>query len=388
MDRMAANLEPRAVLVHDWLTGMRGGEKCLEVLCRRWPSAPLFTLLHKPGAVSSVIERRLVRTSFLQQFPGVERYYRYLLPLMPAASEAWRLPPCELVVSFSHCVAKSVRVPHGVPHVCYCFTPMRYIWHQRNAYFGAERLGGIESGFADRFLAFLRRWDQWTAARVTHFVAISRTVERRIQECYGRSSAVIYPPVDTDFFCPAPVRREDYYLAVSAFAPYKRLDLAIAACNRLRQRLLIIGSGQDADRLHARAGPTVHFLGWQPDKVVRDHYRRCRALLFPGEEDFGIVPVEAQACGAPVVAYGRGGCTETVIPPGSRRDPTGLWFDEQTVDCLVGSLQSFWARSSEFAPAAARCQALRFNQRRFEDELLAYLGTILRPGSMAARQAA
>jgi glycosyltransferase involved in cell wall biosynthesis len=384
---MDANQEPRAALVHDWLTGMRGGEKCLEVLCRRWPSAPLFTLLHKPGAVSPVIEHRPVHTSFLQQFPGVERYYRYLLPLMPAAVEAWRLPACELVVSFSHCVAKSVRVPHGVPHVCYCFTPMRYIWHQRDAYFGAARLGGIQARLADRLLATLRRWDQWTAARVTHFIAISRTVQRRIHECYGRSSAVIYPPVDTDFFCPAPVRREDYYLAVSAFAPYKRLDLAIAACNRLRRTLLIIGNGQDGDRLRACAGPTVHFLGWQPDEVVRDHYRRCRALLFPGEEDFGIAPVEAQACGAPVIAYGRGGCTETIIPPGSRREPTGLWFEEQSAHCLVDALHAFESHA-DLIPGAARRQALRFNDRRFEDELLACLRAVLRPASSGVRQAA
>jgi len=254
MDRMDANHEPRAVLVHDWLTGMRGGEKCLEVLCRRWPSASLFTLLHKPGAVSRIIERRPLHTSFLQHFPAAQSYYRCLLPLMPAAVEAWRLPPCDLVVSFSHCVAKSACPPRGVPHVCYCFTPMRYIWHQRDAYFGAERLGKIKSRLADRLSVILRRWDQRTAARVTHFVAISRTVQQRIVDCYGRPSAVIYPPVNTDFFCPAPVRRADYYLAVSAFAPYKRLDLAIAACNRLRRPLIIIGAGQDANRLRASAG--------------------------------------------------------------------------------------------------------------------------------------
>jgi glycosyltransferase involved in cell wall biosynthesis len=388
MDRMDANQEPRAVLVHDWLTGMRGGEKCLEVLCRRWPSARLLTLLHKPGAVTPVIERRPLSTSFLQRFPAVERYYRYLLPLMPAAVEAWRLPPCDLVVSFSHCVAKSARPPRGVPHVCYCFTPMRYIWHQREAYFGAERLGTMQARIADRIFAVLRQWDQHTAARVTHFVAISRTVQRRIAECYGRPSTVIYPPVDTDFFCPAPLRREDYYLAVSAFAPYKRLDVAIAACNRLRRRLVIIGAGQDANRLRALAGPTVQFLGWQPDPIVLDHFRRCRALVFPGEEDFGIVPVEAQACGAPVIAYGQGGATETVIPPERRREPTGLWFEEQNADCLAASLQAFEARTDEFSPGAARRQALHFNHRRFEDEFLAYLGTVLRPASVSSRRAA
>jgi glycosyltransferase involved in cell wall biosynthesis len=335
-----------------------------------------------------MIERRPIRTSFLQYFPAVSRYYRCLLPLMPAAIEAWRLPPCDLVVSFSHCVAKSVRPPGGVLHVCYCFTPMRYIWHQRDAYLAVERLGRIQSRLADGIAAWLRRWDRDTAARVTHFLAISRTVQRRIAECYDRQSEVVYPPVDTDFFCPAPVRREDYYLAVSAFAPYKRLDLAIRACDRLRRRLVIIGSGQDDNCLRSMAGPTIHFLGWQPDAVVRDHFRRCRALLFPGEEDFGIVPVEAQACGTPVIAYGQGGATETVIPPGSRREPTGLWFPEQTADCFADTLQAFESHWGEFAPGAARRQALRFNHRRFEEELLGCLRAYLRPGRVALRRAA
>ena len=196
---------------------------------------------------------------------------------------------------------------------------------------------------------------------------------------------MIYPPVDTDFFCPAPVRRGDYYLAVSAFAPYKRLDLAIAACNRLRRSLGNHRRGQDANRLRTIAGPTVHFLGWQPDTVVRDYFRRCRALLFPGEEDFGMVPVEAQACGTPVIAYGRGGATETVIPPGSRLEPTGLFFAEQTSDCLAAALQAFEASSDEFAAGEARRQALRFNHRRFEQELLGYLQTVLHPGRVSAQ---
>ncbi|HTU19532.1 MAG TPA: glycosyltransferase, partial [Gemmataceae bacterium] len=306
---------PRVVLVHDWLTGMRGGEKCLEVLCRRWPHAALFTLLHRRGSVSPAIERLQPRTSFLDLLPASHCYYRYLLPLMPAAVTSWRLPPCDLIVSFNHCVAKAVRPRREfIPHVCYCFTPMRYAWHMRQAYFGADRVRGVKARILERLLSWLRDWDRRTAEGVTHFLAISETVRRRIAECYDRDSTVLYPPVDTDFYHPAALPREDYYLAVSAFAPYKRLDLAIEACNALRQKLLLIGSGQDEARLRALAGPTIHFLGWQPDAVIRDHMRRCRALLFPGEEDFGIVPVEAQACGAPVIAFGRGGATETVIP--------------------------------------------------------------------------
>jgi glycosyltransferase involved in cell wall biosynthesis len=389
---MEAVDEPRVVLVHDWLTGMRGGEKCLEVLCRRWPDAPLFTLLHKRGSVSPVIERRPIRTSFLDRLPGIHRYYRYLLPLMPATTQRWHMPACDLVVSFSHCVAKSVPPPQGVPHVCYCFTPMRYAWHQREAYFGAERLGGLKSWAISQFLEQLREWDRRTSANVTHYVAISRAVQQRIAECYGRTSDVIYPPVDTDFYCSATAPRESYYLAVSAFAPYKRLDLAIAACNRLGRSLVIIGTGQDERRLRSLAGPTVHFLGWQPDEQIRHHLRSCRALLFPGEEDFGIVPLEAQACGAPVIALGRGGATETVIPLNRRRrtggEPTGIWFEEPSVDSLAAAIEAFEEHSADFNPAAARRQALRFNQRRFEEEILAYLATVLQPQSTPLRRAA
>jgi glycosyltransferase involved in cell wall biosynthesis len=379
---------PRAALVHDWLTGMRGGEKCLEVLCRRWPDAALFALIHRRGTVSDAIARLRPRTSFLQPLPGVHHYYRYLLPLMPAAVRALRLPPCDLVVSLSHCVAKAVRAPRGVPHVCYCFTPMRYAWHLRDAYFGAGRVGRLTSRLLGGVLAALRDWDRRTAAGVTHFVAISETVRRRIADCYGRDSTVIYPPVDTDYYCPAPVPREDYYLALSAFAPYKRIDLAVHACNRLRRRLLVIGSGQDETRLRALAGPTVRFLGWQPDAVIRDHLRRCRALLFPGEEDFGIVPVEAMACGAPVVAFGAGGAVETVVPSDARREPTGLFFAEQTADCLADALTAFERRATEFNPAACRRRAVRFNAPRFAEELFGFLDAVVRPVAAPLRRVA
>jgi glycosyltransferase involved in cell wall biosynthesis len=390
---MEATGHPRVALVHDWLTGMRGGEKCLEVLCQRWPHAHLFTLLHKPGSVSEPIERLGPTTSWLQSLPGVSRYYRYLLPILPLAAR-WRLPPCDLVVSFSHCVAKAALPPADVPHICYCFTPMRYAWHMRDAYFAGAGFGRLKALAAGVLLERLRAWDHQTAERVTHFIAISQTIRQRIRECYGRDSEVIYPPVDTDFYCPGPEPRGDYYLALSAFAPYKRLDLAIAACSRLRRPLVVIGTGQDERRLRQLAGPTVQFLGWQSDAAIRDHLRRCRALLFPGEEDFGIVPVEAMACGTPVIAYGKGGATETVIPrslkpglPEAGSEPTGIWFEEQTVEALIDALEQFEAHSSDFSPPAARRQALRFNRHRFEDELFNHLDDVLASKPVVRRAA-
>jgi glycosyltransferase involved in cell wall biosynthesis len=384
---MEATGGPRVVLAHDWLTGMRGGEKCLEVFCRLWPAARLYTLLHRPGSVSAAIERLRPSTSFLQRLPQAHRYYRYLLPLMPLAA-GWRLPSCDLVLSSSHCVVKSVQPPPGVAHVCYCHTPMRYAWQMRSSYLDAVQACGLKARLMGRVLEALREWDRRTADRVTHFLANSRTVQERIRACYGRDSIVIYPPVDTDFYTPAAVPREDYYLIVSAFAPYKRLDLAVEACRRLGRRLVIIGQGQEEGRLRDLAGPNVQFLGWQPDAAIRDHYRRCRALLFPGEEDFGIVPVEAQSCGAAVIAFGRGGATETILPPERSREPTGLWFAEQTLDCLAESVLRYERRARDFFPAAVRRQALRFHAHRFARQIDAYVAEVLGATAAAARRAA
>jgi len=370
----------RVVLVHDWLTGMRGGEKCLEVLCRRFPHARLLTLFHVRGSTSPAIERMDIRTSFLDRLPGVARYYRYLLPLMPAAIRALRLPrDAQLVVSLSHAVAKAIRVPEDIPHVCYCFTPMRYAWHRRGDYlacwkgFGSWLARTAGQGLLNR----MQRWDRATSSRVTHFVAISRTVAQRIATCYGRTSRVIYPPVDTHFYRPAPVERRLFYLCVSALVPYKRIDLAVEACNRLGRQLVVIGTGPEQKRLRRLAGRTVEFLGWCSDEVIREHYRRAQALLFPGHEDFGIVPVEAQACGTPVIALGQGGATETILPASSSQEGTGLLFAEQSVDALCEAISVFETHPDWFSASLARRQAEKFSIDRFERELIGYLENVL-----------
>ncbi|HWB08157.1 MAG TPA: glycosyltransferase [Pirellulales bacterium] len=380
----------KLALVHDWLTGMRGGEKCLAAVCRRFPEAELFTLLHARGRLSPEIERMRINTSFLQRLPWIKRHYRYWLPAMPRAIESFRLPAdLDLVVSFSHAVAKGVRPPPGVPHVCYCFTPMRYAWQLRGDYFADEaaeepsplasvlRLPRRKLSRArERLLDRVREWDRATSHRVTHYVAISRTIAQRITECYDRTSQVIYPPVDTDFFIPSAVSREEFYLCVSALVPYKKIELAIEACRRLGRPLVVIGSGPEARRLKKLAGRETRFLGWQSDETIRDYLGRCRALIFPGHEDFGIVPVEAQACGAPVIAYGRGGVTETVIAADETRVGSGVFFDEPTADSLVDALRWAETHPQQLSSSLARKQAVRFNADRYERELISLLETV------------
>ncbi|QEL18992.1 glycosyltransferase [Limnoglobus roseus] len=374
------------MLVHDWLTGMRGGEKCLEPACHRWPDAKLFTAFHHRGSVSPAIERLAPRTSMLNRLPGVHRYYRYLLPLFPWAAK-WSIPECDLLLSFSHCLAKAATPPAGTPHISYCFTPMRYAWHMRDAYFRPGRLSRVKAAALDRLLRWLRDWDRRTADGVTHFVAISETIRQRIRECYDRDSVVIYPPVDTNFYTPAATQRDDFYLIVSALAPYKRFDLAVEACTRLGRKLVVIGTGQHAAKLRKMAGPTVQFLGRQSDEVIRNHYRRARAVLFPSEEDFGIVPVEAQACGCPVIAFSRGGSSETVRPLGGSH-PTGVFFDEQRTDAVIAAMERFEQNEDRFDPMDARRNAVPFNAARYESELFGYVESVLRGPATQVRRAA
>lgn len=361
----------RVALVHDWLTGMRGGERCLEVFCELFPTADLYTLLHRPGSLTPVIENRRIVTSFIQRLPQAERRYRHYLPLFPAAVRAFDLSGYDLVLSSSHAVAKSARAPAGALHVCYCFTPMRYVWDLYGDYFG-PRAGTAARLVMPPVAAWLRRWDRRTAAGVHHFVAISRFVADRIRRAYGRDADVIYPPVDVSRFRLDEAPGE-FYLVVSALTPYKRVDLAVEACNRLGRRLVVVGSGPEERRLRAVAGPTVELLGWRDDAETAELYARCRALLFSPLEDFGIAPLEAMAAGRPVIAFGRGGARETVVPPGEGEPPTGLFFDRQTVDDLVDAIRRFESGASQFEPKALRRRAETFDRPLFKERVQAYL---------------
>jgi glycosyltransferase involved in cell wall biosynthesis len=370
-DARGAGRQPRVALVHDWLTGMRGGERCLEVFCEVFPDAPLYTLLHVPGSVSQAIERRRIVTSFVQRLPFAATRYRHYLPLFPAAVRGFDLAGYDLVVSLSHCAAKAVRRPAGALHISYCFSPMRYVWDLYDDYFGT-RAGLLVRGAMPPVAAVLRAWDRRTHG-VDDFVAISQHIADRIRRVYGRSSDVIHPPVETARFRPA-ARTDDFYLVVSALVPYKRVDLAVAAANRLGRRLLVVGTGPEAGRLRAAAGPTVEFLGWRSDEEVADLYARCRAVLFPGVEDYGIVPLEAAASGRPTIAFARGGVLETMIGLGwSGAPPTAVFFDAQTEDGLVGAIGVFEAAEHRFEPAALRARAAQFDTAVFRRRIRDYL---------------
>lgn len=346
-------------LSHDWLTGMRGGEKCLDLLCQGFPGAPLHALIHKRSAVSDTINAHPVRTSFLQHVPGIFATYRYFLPVFPLAERQFPPVAADLLISTSHCVAKALRTTPGTRHLCYCFTPMRYAWTFHDEYLGA---GSLKQRLAAPVLGALREWDRKVAQRVTRFVAISQHVRKRIEKFYGREADVVYPPVDVDFYTPGGPGPRDFDLIVSALVPYKRVDLAVRAYAQLGFPLKIVGAGTETESLRALAGPKTEFLGWRSNEEIRELYRACRLLVFPGEEDFGIVPLEAQACGRPVVAYGRGGALETILD-----GRTGVFFTEQSESALLAAVER--AAALPWAENVIRRHAEQFGPQAYIDGL-------------------
>jgi glycosyltransferase involved in cell wall biosynthesis len=365
----------RVALVHDWLTGMRGGERVLESLLGLFPAADIFTLVHVAGSVGPTIEARPIRTSFLQHLPGAPRRFRQYLPLFPLAVSRFDLREYDLVLATSHCVAVGARAPASAAHLVYCFTPMRYAWTFEGTYI--KRVPTLARGALRVALAGLRRWDRAAGRRAGHLGCISQHVAARIRRVWGRDARVVYPPVRTAFFRPlAGEARGGAYLCVSALTPYKRLDLAVDACTRLGRRLDVIGTGPELARLRRQAGPTVRFLGWQPDDAVREAAARCRAFLFPGEEEFGIAPLEATAAGRPVIAYGRGALTETVVD-----GVTGLFFHEPTAAALIDALER--GEVTGWSAEKIRAHALRFGEEAFRAEMTALVAGALGTGREA-----
>jgi glycosyltransferase involved in cell wall biosynthesis len=368
----------RVAIVHDWLTGMRGGERVLEALLPLFDRPEIFTLVHVPGSVSPAIESHRIHTSFINALPAARSVYRSYLPLFPAAIERFDLSGFDLVVSSSHCVAHGARAPEGVPHLCYCHTPMRYVWDQYPAYFGPGRASAPVRMLMPPIAGWLRRWDVETTNRVHAFVANSEHVRARIARYWRRDAAVVYPPVDYRRFHPAD-KRDGYYLIVSALVPYKRIDIAVDAFNRSGHRLVVVGDGPELMRLQNRAEANILFHGQLPDDEVARLMARARAFVLPGEEDFGIAAVEAQAAGAPVIALGRGGARETVVgsfvgeePPA---DATGVFFAEPTAESLAKAID--WFERLRFDRTALRCSAQRFAPERFERNMRAAIERVL-----------
>ncbi|HEY2027924.1 MAG TPA: glycosyltransferase [Myxococcales bacterium] len=360
----------RVALVHDWLTGLRGGERVLEQLCLLYPEADIFTLVHEKGACGDIIESRRITSSFLNRLP--REHYRRYLPLFPLAIRSLDLRGYDFVVSTSHAVAKGCRPPRDALHVSYVHTPMRYVWDQFDAYFGPGR-ADLPTRLAAHLCApYLRAWDVRSTKSVGGIIANSQFVAERIRRYWGREpDAVVYPPVDTGRFLPASEGPEDYALVVSALVPYKRIELAVEAFTREGRPLLIAGDGPSRADLQARAGPTVRFLGSVAGDELPRLYARARFFVLPGEEDFGIAAVEAQAAGRPVLALGRGGAVETVVG-----GETGLFFSEPNVEAVRDAVAEMYR--ARWDPQRIRAHALRFDVARFRPELESAIDSIRR----------
>ncbi|WP_159586725.1 glycosyltransferase [Chelativorans xinjiangense] len=351
----------RVAIVHYWLVSMRGGEKVVEALCDMYPGADIFTLVYDEERVSAKIRRHKVTPSFLQKIPGARRHYQSLLPLMPFALESLDLSGYDLILSSESGPAKGIVPGPQATHICYCHSPMRYLWDHYHFYRAGSGL--LTRALLPVLAPALRAWDVSTSARVDKFVANSHHVAARIEKYYRRDAAVLNPPVTVQDFSPV-AEIGDFYLCAGQLVGYKRLDLAVEAFTRMAENLVVIGEGKEMTRLKRMAGPTVTFLGRAPFPVLRDMLARCRALVFPGEEDFGIVPVEAMASGRPVIAFCGGGALDSIVP-----DRTGILFQEQSVQGLIEAVRRFRSMETAFRPDLIRNHALQFSEANFKAKM-------------------
>jgi len=354
----------KTALVHDWLISPIGGaENTLKEIFSLYPS-PIHTLLWNPSAFQNTPFTE-VRSSFIQKMPFSAKRFRSYLPLFPLAIEQFDLSSYDLILSSSHCVAKGVLTHPEQTHICYCHTPMRYLWDLHHEYLKEAKLDrGVKGFLARAFLHYLRGWDVTSAKRVDHFIANSKFVARRIEKFYGRESKVIYPPVDTDYYCLSE-KRENYYLTSSRLVPYKKIDLIVEAFSHLpEQKLVIIGDGPEADKIKQKATKNIEFLGYQSRDILRQYMQKAKAFVFAALEDFGIVPIEAMATGTPVIAFGKGGAAETVL-----HEKTGLLFENQTAQEIQKAVLRFEAIQDRFDSKAISLHAAMFSAQRFREEL-------------------
>ncbi|MDP2827049.1 MAG: glycosyltransferase family 4 protein [Sulfuricellaceae bacterium] len=360
----------KVAIIHDWLLVRAGAERVLEQVLACYPQADLFSMVDfLPPSARGFIMNKPVKTSFIQRLPFARSHYRFYLPLMPLAVEQFDLSSYDLVISCSHAVAKGVLTGPDQLHVCLCFSPMRYAWDLQHQYLreaGLER--GLKGWLAKWQLHRLRLWDLRTVNGVDEFIAISRFIAARIRKVYRRESQIVYPPVDTDFFELREEEKEGFYLTVSRLVPYKRVDLIVAAFAAMpEKRLLVIGDGPEMEKIRSKAGPNIELLGHRDNDEVKDYMQRARAFVFAAEEDFGIVPLEAQACGTPVIAFAKGGALETIRGLDDEQ-PTGVFFKEQSVQAIQVAVRSFEQASPRILPVACRENALRFAPEGFRAE--------------------
>tara|TARA_Y100000590_G_scaffold434459_1_gene552674 strand:+ start:6106 stop:7263 length:1158 start_codon:yes stop_codon:yes gene_type:complete len=355
----------KVALVHDWLTGMRGGEAVLEAISEIFPQAELFTLIHIPGTVSPQLASLKKHTSFLQKFPQIEKRYRQYLPFMPKAIESLDLSEFDLILSSSHCVAKGVQKSSSAVHVSYVHAPMRYMWDRFDDYFGPGKASFLVRLAARLFRKPLQNWDKKVSSiqRVDHLIGNSQFIANQIESAYGRKASVVYPFAKLERFKKTDAKRNGY-LMVGAFAPYKRVDLAIEVFNELGLPLRIVGKGQEFNRLKKQAGPTIELLGSLSDAAIEDLYSKSKAFIFPGKEDFGITPLEAMASGLPVIAFGEGGASETVS------SQAGILFLPQTVEALKKAVLEVENNERVFDPDDCRARAKEFSLIRFQENYL------------------
>ena len=362
----------KIAVVHDWLTGMRGGEKVLEIIFEIFPDADLFTLLYNKGSVSTLIADRNIYTSFIDKLPFKLNKYRHYLPLFPTAIELFDFKEYDIIVSTSHCVAKGVRTPPNTLHISYVHSPMRYVWDMYEDYFGDDKIGFLQKIIIPPFANYLRMWDVTSSNRVDYFIANSQHVSNRIQKYYRREAQVIHPPVNTETYKKSDITA-DFYLVISALVPYKRIDLAVEAFNQNGKSLVVVGDGPEKRKLIKLAKSNIKFVAGIISEELNDYYSKCKALIFPGEEDFGIVPVEAQSCGKPVIAFAKGGALETVIGYNGKNENrcSGIFFNSQTPGALTTAIEEF--ENLEWNATFINQHAQKFSKDKFKKELSLFI---------------